>query len=58
MKRDEDMTKRVAAVVVTHNRRALLQRCVECLLRQSAPELEKLIAQAHELLDAHEAAER
>ena len=34
------MTKRVAAVVVTHNRRALLQRCVECLLRQSAGDLD------------------
>ncbi len=40
MKRDEGMEKGVAAVVVTYNRRALLAQCVECLLRQSAPELD------------------
>lgn len=40
MKRDEGMTKCVAAVVVTYNRRALLARCVECLLRQSAPDMD------------------
>ena len=34
------MTKGVAAVVVTYNRRALLARCVDCLLRQSAPGLD------------------
>ena len=37
MKRDEGMTKGVAAVVVTYNRRALLARCIDCLLRQNAP---------------------
>ena len=40
MKRDEVMTKGVAAVVVTYNRRALLARCVDCLLGQSEPGLD------------------
>ena len=40
MKRDEGMAKDIAAVVVTHNRRALLARCVECLLRQTAPDMD------------------
>ena len=40
MKRDEVMTKGIAAVVVTHNRRELLGRCVECLLGQSEPGLD------------------
>jgi GT2 family glycosyltransferase len=34
------MAKDIAAVVVTHNRRALLARCVECLLRQTWPGLD------------------
>lgn len=34
------MTKGVAAVVVTYNRRALLARCIDCLLRQTAPGLD------------------
>ena len=34
------MTKGVAAVVVTYNRRALLARCIECLLRQTTPDLD------------------
>ena len=40
MKRDEVMTKGVAAVVVTYNRSALLARCVDCLLGQSEPGLD------------------
>lgn len=42
MKRDDGLTKCVA-VVVTHNRRALLARCVEALLRQSEPGLDILV---------------
>ena len=34
------MAKGVAAVVVTYNRRALLARCVDCLLGQSEPGLD------------------
>lgn len=34
------MAKGVAAVVVTHNRKALLTRCVDCLLGQTAPDLD------------------
>lgn len=40
MKRDEGMTKGVAAVVVTYNRKALLRECVASLLRQTWPELD------------------
>lgn len=40
MKRDEVMTKGIAAVVVTHNRRELLARCVDCLLGQTEPGLD------------------
>ena len=35
MKRDEGMTKGVAAVVVTYNRKALLRQCVASLLGQT-----------------------
>jgi len=34
------MAKDIAAVVVTHNRRALLAHCVDCLLRQTRPGLD------------------
>lgn len=34
------MAKGIAAVVVTYNRRALLARCVDCLLRQTWPDLD------------------
>ena len=40
MKRDEGMTKVVAAVVVTYNRRALLARCIESLLGQTWPDMD------------------
>ena len=40
MKRDEGMTKGVAAVVVTYNRRVLLARCIDCLLRQTQPDMD------------------
>ena len=41
--RDESVTNGVAAVVVTRNRRALLSRCIDCLMRQTAPVGERLI---------------
>lgn len=37
------MGERVVAVVVTYNRKALLGECIECLLRQTAPDLTLLI---------------
>ena len=37
------MTKGVAAVVVTYNRKALLARCIECLRGQSEPGLDILV---------------
>ena len=40
VKRDEGMTKGVAAVVVTYNRRALLARCIESLLNQTWPDMD------------------
>ena len=41
--RDDRVTKGVAAVVVTYNRRELLLRCIDCLERQSAPGLDILV---------------
>lgn len=43
MGRDDGVTKGVAAVVVTYNRRALLTRCIDCLERQTAPGLDIMI---------------
>lgn len=37
------MDKRVAAIVVTYNRKALLLECVECLLNQSVSDMDILI---------------
>ena len=40
---DDGLTKRVVAIVVTHNRRALILECVACLLRQTVKDMTILI---------------
>ena len=43
MKRDDPLTSGVVAVVVTYNRKALLAGCIECLRKQTEPDLDILV---------------